>query len=89
MKILPVNTLEEGMLLKCLVISSAPKWASSQPLRRVPNKEVLYQVSRDGVEVLWELIFNVYDLLEGLPLLTCLERKVPAYHLIDDHAQGP
>ena len=77
------------MLLKCLEIPRGAWGASSESLLGVFFKELDDQVLCVRVKIIGEGIFDVDNLLEGLPFLARLEGEIPADHLIEDHTEGP
>jgi hypothetical protein len=88
-QVLPVNAIKEAMLLKRLEIPRGAWGAHPQSLLGVFLKELGYEVFSVRVKIIREGIFDIDDLLEGLPFLASLERKVTADHLIEDHTESP
>jgi hypothetical protein len=89
MKVLPVYAIEEAMLLERLEIPRGAWGARPQSLLGVFLKELGDEVFRVRVEIIRERIFDIDDLLEGLPFLASLKGEVSADHLIENHTESP
>lgn len=89
MKVLPVNAIEEAMLLKRLEIPRGAWGACPQSLLGVFLKELGDKVFSVWVKIIGEGIFDIDDLLEGLPFLACFKGEVTADHLIEYHTESP
>ena len=88
-QVLPVNAIEEAMLLKCLEVPRGAWGARPQSLLGVFLKELGDEVFRVWVKIIGEGIFDIDDLLEGLPFLASLKGKVTADHLIENYTESP
>ena len=89
MQVFPVDPCKEWMFLQCFEVPAAAWRTSSESPLWIFLKKVHDQVFRLWIKLIWELIFYVDDLLEGLPLLARFERKVSADHLIDYDTESP